>query len=352
MKRFFAWQALRPPAADVGAAASMRIWADGGAVLLLILGLLQLAFGLEAGLLQLLPLIVGLLLFGLPHGAIDHLVALGLAGRAMRPRPLGLILLLYLVLVVAVIVLWLHAPFLAATGFLLMTLYHWGKADVAFEHLFYEPVGRRGRRALEDWIHLLLRGLIPVGLPFLAFPDQAVAFINGCIHLFSPELQPSWSFLRRVLLVVFVSLFMADALCYGRRWRAPSARRVLLENVALTAFFWQVTPLVAIGWYFAGWHGYRHFLRLCRYEPVGPSGNRAIFRSMRRRIWQALPFTIISVLMLLALYGRMQEQVSDPFAGAALYLVLISALTLPHLVVVEWMDHSEGRGSLSGWMTK
>lgn len=342
MRSFFAWQALRPPETAGGQAAPIRTWADGGAVLLWILGLLQLAFGLEAGLLQLLPLIVGLLLFGLPHGAIDHLVALGLAGQAMRPRPLGLILLLYLVLVVAVIVLWIQVPFLAAAGFLLMTLYHWGKADVVFERLFYEPVGR-SHCALEDWVHLLLRGLIPVGLPFLAFPDQAVAFINGCIHLFAPEIQPNWSFWRRVVLIVFGSLFLADALCHGRRWRGPSARRVLLENVALTAFFWHVTPLVAIGWYFVGWHGYRHFLRLCRYEPGGRSRTRAIFQSMQRRVWQALPFTLVSVLMLLALYGSMQERVSDPFAGAALYLVLISALTLPHLVIVEWMDRREGR---------
>jgi hypothetical protein len=37
----------------------------------------------------------------------------------------------------------------------------------------------------------------------------------------------------------------------------------------------------------------------------------------------------------------MADRVASAFETTALYLVLISALTLPHLIIVEWMDHQE-----------
>ena len=340
MTGFFAWQPLKPVAGADRNAPALSRWADCGAVVFLLLGGAQAAFELDTGSLRFLPLFVGLFLFGLPHGAIDHLVALGLARRDMRLRPFAVVVTLYLVVVLAVLLLWWAAPLLAALGFLVMTIFHWGKADLAFERLSsaYAAVERN---RLEDATHLALRGLIPIGLPFIAFPEQASEFLNACMRLFAPGIDADWMLWRHLVLGSFLGLFVVDTWTHAKKMKHPAARRFLIENFALTGFFCLVSPLVAIGWYFLGWHGYRHFLRLCSYEPPHRSEVHTVWHRMKRRNWQALPFTLVSIAMLLALAAVIRQQIDDPFAIAALYLVLISALTLPHLIIVEWMDRCE-----------
>ena len=340
MTGFFAWQPLKPVAGADRNAPALSRWADCGAVVFLLLGGAQAAFELDTGSLRFLPLFVGLFLFGLPHGAIDHLVALGLARTGMRLRPFAVVVTLYLVVVLAVLLLWWVAPLLAAPGFLVMTIFHWGKADIAFERLSpaYAAVERT---RLEDAAHLALRGLIPIGLPFIAFPDQASEFLNACVRLFAPRLDADWLLWQRLVLGLFLGLFVADMWTHVKKMKRPAALRLFIENFALAGFFCLVSPLVAIGWYFVGWHGYRHFLRLCTYEPPRRSKVYTIRRRMKRRNWQALPFTFVSIVMLLALAAAIRAQIDDPFAIAALYLVLISSLTLPHLIIVEWMDRRE-----------
>lgn len=341
MKGFFAWQPLTPAAERYRNRAALSRWAGCSAVVFLLLGCLQVLLGLDAGALRLLPLLVGLFLFGLPHGAIDHLVALGLARREMRLRPFAVVVTLYLIVFFAVLLLWWVVPLLTAVGFMAMTIFHWGKADLAFERLCPSYAGI-DRDRMEDYAHFALRGLIPIGLPFLAFPDQASEFINACIQSFLPGIDADWLPWRRLVLGLFLALFLVDVWTHVKRIKKLGARLLLLENCILTAFFCFVSPLVAIGWYFVGWHGCRHFLRLCFYEPPSQSDGGTIFQRMKRRNWQALPFTLVSVAMLFALSAVIWERIGNPFAVAALYLVLISALTLPHLMIVEWMDRREG----------
>ena len=340
MKTFFAWCPLAPPTAGSRPSPALATWADRGAYLFLGLGLLQVVAGLDEGWGRLVPLAIGLLLFGLPHGAIDHLVALGLAGRSLQLLPLSAVLSLYLSVVMAVLALWVLLPGLAALGFLIMTIYHWGKGDLAFERCDVDnESGFRG--SLANGIHLILRGLIPIGLPFLIFPDQASEFINACVRFFAPDRVIDWSLWRSLLLIAFVGFFCGDLWVHLRHFRQPLARRVLMENFALALFFSLVPPVIAIGWYFAGWHGFRHLLRLARYQAVDRPAALDLPTGLARLGWQAFPFTVVSVIMLLILYIGMADRVTDSFQATALYLVLISALTLPHLIIVEWMDRRE-----------
>jgi hypothetical protein len=52
------------------------------------------------------------------------------------------------------------------------------------------------------------------------------------------------------------------------------------------------------------------------------------------------PITLAAIVLLLALYLATRENVVTTEGFVALYLVWISALTMPHLVVVALMDHA------------
>ena len=344
MRGLFGWRTLTPPDTCRRARLPLDRWADFGAAVFLGLGLAQGLLGLDKGWFQLVPLALGLLLFGLPHGSIDHLVALGLAGSGMKIGPLFVVLALYFAVVVAVLSLWAVFPVGAALGFLLMTIYHWGKSDVAFER-FCRPTTPSFRQPMADWIHLILRGLIPIGVPFVAYPEHVTAFLNACLSFYSPDAEVSTAFLSPLVLVVFAVFLFADCMLHLWHFYQPSARRILLENLALTLFFLSVPPLVAIGWYFAGWHGLRHVLRLCAYEANTETKRGSLRVRLSVFAWQALPFTVVAICLLFILFWWMADREASPLNRAALYLILVSALTLPHLVVVEWMDRREEKTS-------
>jgi len=344
MKSFFAWTPLVPPRGNSSVPPGRVMWADRGAFLLFGLGLLQVVFGFEDGSFQFLPLALGVILFGLPHGAIDHLVALGLAGRPLCPAPLSIVISLYLLLVFSVLGMWLFFPFAAAMGFLIMTIYHWGKGDLAFErYVLRSTPAFRGR--IGDGIHVVLRGLIPIGLPFLAFPHEATEFVATCVRIFSADIEVSLDVWRKLVFVLFVFFLVSDCLIHLLHSRLLFARRIVIENFLLVIFFWLVPPLIAIGWYFAAWHGLRHILRLNGYEPEMPVTRSILRERFLRFAWQAFPFTLAAVLMLAGLLGGLADRIPGRFEGVALYLVFISALTLPHLLIVEWMDWRENRAA-------
>jgi Brp/Blh family beta-carotene 15,15'-monooxygenase len=310
--------------------------------------MLQVLLGWGVGEFQFLPLMLGMLLFGLPHGAIDHLVALGLAGKGLRPMPFAVVTVAYLLLVVAVLGLWVCSPIAAAVGFLAMTIWHWGKGDIAFERcVLNADVKFRGR--LADGVHLVTRGLIPISLPLVAFPEEATDFLSACVKIFAPAALVEPGQWRLAALSLFAFFFIADCLWHLRHGRQALARRVLMENICLAGFFAHITPLVAIGWYFAGWHGFRHVIRLSGYVAGDTRSDMPFRNKIGRTIRQALPFTVVSLLMLVGLRTELADRIMGTSDEMALYLVLVSALTVPHLVVVEWMDRSEfalrsGRG--------
>jgi Brp/Blh family beta-carotene 15,15'-monooxygenase len=337
----FAWCPLDPVRPNRLVGQLLGQMADRCAVVFCIIGIALTISGHLSGFWQILPLALSVLLFGLPHGALDHLVSLGLAKRRLRPAPLAVVLTLYTLIAASVCVLWIVTPLIAAIGFLVLTVYHWGKADLAFEQLRDTTCCSASSR-INRFAHGLLRGLLPIGLPLVAHPESASAFMSTCIGWFQSDASFNYSWVRLPLLILICALWLFDTfrICRasaGTRYR--KSRWLVVENVGLAIFFLIVPPLAAVGFYFCGWHGYRHVLRLraCRECRQGSAtGARVI--NLSRFTRQALPFTLIALAGLPALGWFLTANAAEPQSWIALYLVLISALTLPHVCVVEWMD--------------
>lgn len=338
----FAWCPLDPVRLSRTVGQLLGHMADRCAAIFFILGISLTISGLLAGVWQILPLVLSVLLFGLPHGALDHLIALGLAKRRLRPAPLAVVLTLYTLVAASVCLLWIVAPLVAAIGFLTLTVYHWGKADLAFEQLRDGECAAATVRPIHQFTHGLLRGLLPIGLPLVAHPESASAFMSACIRWFQADAGFNYSSLHLPLSIFICALWLFDTVRIF--WASAhgdhrQSRWLALENIGLAIFFLVVPPLAAVGLYFCGWHGYRHVLRLraCR-ECAEDAATATRLITISRFSRQALPFTLIALAALPALGGFLTAQAADPQSWIALYLVLISALTLPHVCVVEWMD--------------
>ena len=144
------------------------VWPSRAVVLLLTVAF---AAGLAVpGWAQYLPFAASLVLFGLPHGAVDHLVPARLAGRAADWRSVLGVVLLYLALSGLCLALWFTAPAAAFVLFVLVTVFHWGAGEL-HALLFFGPDGIGGMGPVSRALLLVLRGSLPMLVPLLFFPD-------------------------------------------------------------------------------------------------------------------------------------------------------------------------------------
>ena len=146
------------------------------------------------------------------------------------------------------------------------------------------------------------------------------------------------------LVTVAVLTFIGTARARGN---SPVGRRAwrgdLGEVLLLAAFFWAVPPVLAVGLYFCFWHSLRHIVRLSLLDSGSrePLSQGRFLVALRMFARQSAPVTIAALGLLVALFFAVPRAGMTSGALLGLYLVLISALTLPHVVVVSIMDRRQ-----------
>jgi len=298
--------------------------------------------------LRYLPLVASALLVGLPHGAVDHLTPARARREVPTRRSLLAVGLCYLLLGGAYAVAWALAPAAAFLSFLLLTWLHWGQGDVyPLVALFPEThLDDRPGRALTA----VVRGGIPMVVPLLGFPERYHEVAVRVVGLVDPGAAASLAWLPRgdVRLALGAGLALATATALGRglmrRGPTRSLRVDAAETVLLWAFFLTVPPVLAIGLYFPFWHGLRHVGRLMRVDGRSASALAAgdPWTPLGAFARDAAPLTAASLVCLAAVAAAVPAGVGTLADVAAAYLVLLAVLTLPHAVVVSWLDRRQG----------
>lgn len=296
--------------------------------------------------LQYLPLGASLILFGLPHGAVDHLVV----SRLSRRWSIGEVVVGYLALAGAYLVLWLVAPVVAFVLFIAMTWYHWGQGDLA-TLLSVTPTGSL-RTNVERGLTLIVRGGLPMLVPLLAAPEIYRDVADASIGVFRAEgaSSISWVFdgpVRLAAGAAFAVLVVGSVMVTWPR-PDPVHRRqwvvYVTETMLLAAYFLVVPPLLAIGIYFCCWHSTRHIARIIQMnQNPGGASHPLTPGSALLRFAREASLPTAGALMLLAVLAT---AVPRPPGGAlefiGLYLVGLALLTFPHTLVVTWMDWRQG----------
>ncbi|MFC4245472.1 Brp/Blh family beta-carotene 15,15'-dioxygenase [Natribaculum luteum] len=295
---------------------------------------------------QLVPLALSVLVLGLPHGAVDHLVVPQSTDRPFSIETAATVGGVYLLAGGTYAVAWFLEPALAFAFFILLTWFHWGQGEL---HPRFRLVGatRRSRRAVVET--LVVRGGIPMIVPLLAFPDQYRLVAGWLVSLFDPGAVATLEGLfsaefRTVLGVGFGTLVVLSLVSgVGREdretWLVDAG-----ETLLLVAFFATVPPLLAIGVYFCAWHSLRHIVRYLLLEErsvVALEEGRSV-AVLGRFARDAAPLTALSLVLAVVLYALVPNASGATEDLLALYLVFVAVLTLPHVLFVTWLDLREG----------
>jgi Brp/Blh family beta-carotene 15,15'-monooxygenase len=283
---------------------------------LLITGLLFkctiLLFPQKQFIIEITVLFFGLILTGIPHGAIDHLVAEKTADNNSSKFILSRFIYRYAAMMLIYGCIWWLAPGLSLCLFIFFTAFHFGITDL---HYF----GKDNK---------LISFLLGLNLTaWLLLPHQT-DLINW-LQLILPKTDPVFvliNFLFKINPLAFLALTGFISFPVKRKraeWVLFMLLLVLSNQLGLIGGF---------AFYFSGWHGYQAFKDIRNYIN---SGNSMI------QLWKkAIPFTLLSMLGLVAVYAITPSSVWQNLGAPAL-IILISLLTLPHMQVMQEVYNKE-----------
>lgn len=267
-------------------------------------------------------------LAGVPHGAADQVMAARLSGvRSM--------VMIFGGYVGMAAVAWALLEWTGLVPLLVMVAFsavHFGLGEL---EVCRQLTGWRPTRLIAGAI--AVAGCGALLLPLARSGDQ----LTGVATAISPGLAPLIAGRPLEMTLVGIWLTAAVVAVIASLWSGHLG--VALDIVLVGALGLFAPPLVAFAVWFGGWHAIRHCARMLTVEPdcaalVSSGHNRAaVVRLIRLAAWPS-----VAALATVVALGWITVTASDPAVVVAEILRLLLALTVPHMVVVWWLDRAAG----------
>jgi Brp/Blh family beta-carotene 15,15'-monooxygenase len=257
-------------------------------------------------------LVAGVILLGLPHGALDPRVARkAFAGK--RGYSTAFFYVAYLALVLGYWVLWNRLPTLGLSSFLLIAAFHFGSD--------WEGRGNYFTRCAY--------GCAIVTLPSLRFPTEVASIyaMLGTGHALGLVA------LSKVLAPLAVGIALIGAVLHFQQHRND-----FFEFLAITAGAMLLHPLVFFTCYFTLLHSPKHLLETA--EGLGMTRLRSIYVA-------TLP-VLLGTLLLGAIAYRMLPHIGTNARLLRIVFIGLAALTVPHMLLDTLAGAGKDRLTKSG----
>lgn len=248
---------------------------------------------------QLMMLALLVIVFGLPHGALDPWIAERIGFVSTKPRMIGFNVI-YLAIAAVVVLVWLWLPVWSLAIFLAISAWH-------FSGDWQSDLGLWPR---------VLAGLLLLLMP-IGFHAQEVAVLFG--HLSGPGGQqladalalPSWLLGLGIVGLVTLAIWLG-------RWHAA------LEYASLLVLAYIAPPLVYFALYFCALHSLRHMLGVFRQAP----------QAVRPRLWRmAIVYSLATVALAGVLWWFWAHLPVDALVLKLVFIGL-AAVTVPHMILI------------------
>lgn len=263
------------------------------------------------------------LAIGIPHGALDHLVTL----PKSAPLKMAAFILVYVAVAVVAVIGILQFNTIGFIIVLFMSAIHFGIGDAAF----ISEVDRRTGPAtkLNRWFYIPAAGFTPVFIPLVnSASTDALASVNPALI--------NWhqGFDSQILVAVTTFSLLAIVVMIMNKRNREALDLTLLLLLAHIA-----PPLIAFAVYFGCWHAMRHTARLTlslprSIENLEQGSNTKAFLNA---VIPGLP-ALIGTFLVAAVMALSEQSFSDDFFWMA--LVVVWALTVPHMVVTAKLDRA------------
>lgn len=258
---------------------------------------------------------------GIPHGAVDHLVFFSKKSVGWK-RFLGL----YLGLIVLYGLLWYLLPEVSLIVFFVMTCFHFGQSEWHFLALSEKSL-------LKIWVYCTW-GLWLLLTFFYFNPGTSILILEGFVdRVFFLKLMKEQGGL---LLYVMTASWLVPVVFILVKKQAQSdavAFNLLLSLMLFVCIVKMPLP-ISFALYFGGWHALKA-IQEEREALFGQQEKGAVGRWIRAAIpFSVLSFFGIGLLVWLALSGVVSIH------PAMIFFIAISVLTLPHMLIMRFVYNS------------
>ncbi len=264
--------------------------------------------------------LIFIVLFGIPHGAIDHLLV---KQEGIR-KPLNFYSF-YIGLLLINIFIWFTFPVLGLISFLLISAYHFGQSQFSSFKL--------GHVLTEKILYLTWGIAILSGLVYYNF-QQVDLIIDQSIDLSLFLSLPSKELFRNIL--IGSSLTTIAILIYGFVKQRIGLERVLVEVLffaLIQVCFFLLPILIGFTLYFVILHSLKVLIEEFNYLKTVTKD-----LGLMRFVGKLLPYTLLSILGgVFLIYLNFSGYLI--MSSAFVLLLLISSITLPHSIVMEGFYH-------------
>ncbi len=284
--------------------------------LLIVLNILFLIFGEFSLEVQVIFSAVLICLFGIPHGAIDHIIY-----REERTTSAVIFYSFYFGLMLLYFAFWMYLPILSMLIFLVLSAFHFGQSQ--FSHL---AILNKWKRVLvyQTWGLSILSGLVIFNY------DQIIALAANNPDIVA--LLPVFHY-QTTLSVLILSSVVTLAILIRLKFDKQISGRLFFKEILLFGLihlcFYTLPLLIGFTIYFSTLHSMQVLL-----EEFDYLKKRMMKLSMSDFILLVTPYTLISIVGLAVLLVLSYFQIIA-ISGTLLVFIVISILTLPHSIVMD-----------------
>lgn len=255
-----------------------------------------------------------ILTIGLMHGATDHYLYMNAKGLSTRKSIPKAFFVKYLITLAIMALTWWIAPTIAFAVFIISSAYHFGQTQWQYLDI--------PEKSFKKKVLYTLWGLLVLSMIVLINGNESDRLIQSVLSV-----QFSVQSLS-LLIYILVSLLFISFIVIRHKLPLQNLTFELLELAVICYFSWKSDLLLSFALFFGLWHALRasqvQIDKLKRDEAFG----------WRAFLLGSLPFTIISLIGIAGLLWA-SVQLDQQIEPEMLFLIAISVLTMPHMVIYE-----------------
>ena len=298
----------------------------------MVLLLAQFVFGTLPLTVQFGYFILMLLMTGIPHGGLDHIIARTTANANNKKFNILSFLGRYMLAIAAYTCCWLIFPSISLLIFILISAWHFGETDISDDkHKILLSVCRFSWGTLVLMLLLLMHQQETTEVLIRISKNAApvINFWNLC-KLNSNKLLIAAIVINGILLY---SAYLTNQLSFSL------SRLINLLLILIISIFLPLLPSFAL--YFGGWHAVRSFELIFEYLNV--KGEYA--KESPIKMWtRSLPMSFLAAIVFLILFFYW-DQSNITWDPLPVIFIFLSVITLPHLDVMDQMIRKDHKTS-------
>lgn len=266
-----------------------------------------------------------ILLTGIPHGALDHLIQQATDKKLNRIYDIKIFFVKYLLIMAVYALAWFWFSGLSLLTFLIISAWHFGETDL-------EKVPKN---ALIWSFTRLIYGFYILSFILLTHMNEVQPIVIKMVGT-QKSVLVFWNFVnlnvKQILYLLglsFTTIFIIAQSEYKIKF--DKIRIIRLGLILILSAWLPLLPAFAL--YFGGWHA------LCAFDNIHGYLRKDYPNLTFKLVYlKSLPFTFVSIIFLCGfiLYSNLYIHHFDPFP---ILFIFISLITLPHLLIAHQMNH-------------